>query len=140
MMAAPFPLYTWLLGDLPDVSLLVRLYQSISPGNPFPTPSDFVEAQYPGYAVQPLAAPLPYTPLDDGSFFVSLPGLTWTVTKSDKPGCMANGCYITSLEPGNVVRLVAWVAFDGPQALLQSGDYLIFDFSLSAAQMITPSA
>ena len=139
-MSAPFPLFSWLRGQLPEVKLIVRLYQSISSSNPFPTLSDFVEAEYPGYAVQPLTYPVPFTLLGDGSLYVALPGLTWTVVASEEPGCVVHGLYITSLEPGNVQRLVCWVAFTESQPLLQCPDYLCFDFSCAALQLLTPSA
>lgn len=137
-MTAPFPLYSWLLGAVPDVDLQIRLYQSILPSFGIPTPAIFVEADFPGYALKTISFPLDYGFLPNGSLYASLPDLTWFVSQSQNPGCVVNGLYITTAEPDEVSRLVSWLQFDSPQRLLTSADWLSIQVSFAASQLVTP--
>lgn len=139
-MGAPFPLSSWLLGELPDVAVFVRLYKSISPGPGTPSLSQFVEATYPGYVPQALPFPCPNTPLPDGSLWVQVDGLIFAVAPSELPGCLVLGIYLTSAEPDSVERLVAFSPLQHSQKLLKSGDWITVDVNFAALQLQAPGA
>lgn len=139
-MSAPFPLYSWLLGEVPDVNLEIRLYQSILPFFGIPTPAYFVEAVFPGYEPKSLSYPLGYGPLPNGSLYASLPNMSWFVRPGEGQGCTVQGIYITTAEPDEVSRLVSWLQFDAPQSLQTPADWISLDVSFAATQLLTPSA
>jgi hypothetical protein len=139
-MSAPFPLFSWLADDLADVVVFVRLYQSINPSSGSPSLTDFVEANYPGYVPQLVPVPPPVTELPNGSLYLAVAGMTWTVEKSRDRGCAVQGLFLSSAEPDAVNRLVAWTAFDQTYPMFAAGDWIVTDFSLAAFQLLTPSA
>jgi hypothetical protein len=139
-VTAPFPLYDFLIGNVPNIVLVVRLYQSGPPFTTWPDVSQFTEAAYPGYAQQPFSRSIPNVEFNDGTIVAQVDYQLWQVSSAEGQGCNVAGWYLTSVEPGNVSRVACWGEFKPAQPMLKKGDTIETNILFSCNKWTTPAA
>lgn len=137
-MSEAFPMFKYLSGDVPDVTLSIGMHQTVNDLTTWPLPSDFVEANFPGYARIPLPRGYPVTTLDNGLLIYQDDFRQWQCQRNFFPAQILRGWIMYANGPFDLVRVATWGLFAPPQSVRFNGDLVTIAAMFSVGQITTP--
>jgi hypothetical protein len=140
MPGLPFPITEWLLGNVSDTTMQVRLYQELLfVSGTFPAASDFREASYDGYGPQQaLRINLPQA-LGNGYLFWASQTMLFQTSRSNRTANIVNGWFMAAAGGMFDGRVATWGRITPSQDMTNPSVSLEITPSLTVLKLTTPA-